>query len=207
MDPYQTLGVPRDCSREKVKEVFRARIQLAHPDRGGEIPEFIRLRKAYEQILAELELNPAPITVKPKRAARQDRSPKPSGPSSAPDIVWLDEPGRHIRPPRPPDPHWDAEFLLVDEALKSGSSPTPSDLDLARQTYVSWLKRAMALSSQHDHSWRSRPLNTISIIMVLIFIFFFTCAMMWVLSIADPLREDPEGIMRYEKNPEVMYRP
>ena len=67
MDPYLVLGVPRDCTRQKVKETFRARVQLEHPDRGGEERKFIRLCTAYRLLLAELDRpvdseTPAPAT-------------------------------------------------------------------------------------------------------------------------------------------------
>jgi DnaJ domain len=77
MDPYLTLGVPRGSTLDEVKEAFRSRVQHAHPDRGGEDVTFIRLRAAYEQILAELDRSPGPIADMPARASRRDRPPIP----------------------------------------------------------------------------------------------------------------------------------
>ena len=58
MDPYDTLGVPRCCTSEELQEAFRAKARLAHPDRGGEPGDFIRLRQAFDQIRKELERRP-----------------------------------------------------------------------------------------------------------------------------------------------------
>jgi len=72
MDPYRILGVARGCTREEVKEAFRAKVPSAHPDRGGEDLTFIQLRAAYEQILAELDRRPRPNTNWPARVPRDD---------------------------------------------------------------------------------------------------------------------------------------
>ena len=83
MDPYRTLGVPRGCTREEVKAAFRARVPLAHPDRGGEDGTFIQLRAAYEQILAELDRRP-PLSSdinRSGRASRHDGNARPRGPA------------------------------------------------------------------------------------------------------------------------------
>ena len=79
MDPYLTLGVPKGCNREEVKEAFRVRVQFVHPDHGGEVVSFIQLRKAYEQILAELDQDLDPNAVKPANDPRDDSHPVPPG--------------------------------------------------------------------------------------------------------------------------------
>jgi hypothetical protein len=76
MDPYLTLGLPKACNRDELKEAFRARIQHAHPDRGGEDESFIRLRTAYEQILAELDQE---LDARAARAPRDASRPVPPG--------------------------------------------------------------------------------------------------------------------------------
>jgi hypothetical protein len=55
MDPYSTLGVPRGCTRQQVKEAFRSLVHVAHPDRGGDGEDFVRLCAAYREVLNELE--------------------------------------------------------------------------------------------------------------------------------------------------------
>jgi len=55
MDPYLVLRVRRDCTRTEVKETFRTKVQLDHPDHGGDERQFIRLCTAYRQILADLD--------------------------------------------------------------------------------------------------------------------------------------------------------
>ena len=53
MDPYVTLGVRRNCTRDQVKAAFRAKVRIAHPDRGGDEQAFIALCAAYKQVLQE----------------------------------------------------------------------------------------------------------------------------------------------------------
>jgi curved DNA-binding protein CbpA len=55
MDPYLVLRVRRDCTRTEVKEIFRTKVQLDHPDHGGDERQFIRLCTAYRQILSDLD--------------------------------------------------------------------------------------------------------------------------------------------------------
>jgi curved DNA-binding protein CbpA len=134
MGPYEILGVPRDCTRAEAKEAFRARVRRAHPDRGGDVPAFIRLRTAYEQILAELERNPEPKPDPVARASRPDRAARPPDPDWDPELVVLDETPRGDRPPRPFDLDWEPEVVLLDEDLQSGRSDEPSDASPARRT-------------------------------------------------------------------------
>jgi hypothetical protein len=60
MDPYEILGVPRGCTREEARVAFRARVLRDHPDRGGEDQAFIRLRNAYDRVVADLDRADAP---------------------------------------------------------------------------------------------------------------------------------------------------
>jgi hypothetical protein len=193
MDPYQTLGVSRDSTREKVKEVFRARVRLVHPDRGGEIPEFIRLRKAYEQILADLDRSPVPTDLKtapppprqnhprqpwaPKRGPEivwlderphRDRPIKPPDPNWVPDFVLLDEDPARIRPVRPPDPNWVPDFVLLDEDPCYARSAEPPNSGAARQGYDAWLRQLAARLSQRCPSWLPRSFGAVWIVMLLI---------------------------------------
>ena len=72
MDPYRTLGVPRNCTREEAGAAFRARVASVHPDRGGDDAAFIQLRAAYKLILAELNRRRRPMTERPAPAARNN---------------------------------------------------------------------------------------------------------------------------------------
>lgn len=54
-EAYQVLGLPRDATAAQVKAVYRRLVAEAHPDRGGQAAEFIRVRAAYEILSAFLE--------------------------------------------------------------------------------------------------------------------------------------------------------
>eukprot|EP00928_Gymnodinium_smaydae_P088799 TRINITY_DN72848_c0_g1_i1.p1 TRINITY_DN72848_c0_g1~~TRINITY_DN72848_c0_g1_i1.p1 ORF type:complete len:240 (-),score=35.03 TRINITY_DN72848_c0_g1_i1:237-956(-) len=49
-DPYQVLGVSRQCSREDVTRAFRRLAKLHHPDKGGTKESFQAIQAAYEQL-------------------------------------------------------------------------------------------------------------------------------------------------------------
>jgi hypothetical protein len=91
MDPYHTLGLPRGCSSEEVREAFRARVPSAHPDRGGDQLTFIHLRAACEQILADLDRfpRPEPGTHRPAQATREGGNPAPVASTKKAYIAWL----------------------------------------------------------------------------------------------------------------------
>ena len=55
MDPYLILKIRRDCTRTEVKEIFRAKVQLDHPDHGGDKKQFIKICTAYRMILSDLD--------------------------------------------------------------------------------------------------------------------------------------------------------
>lgn len=55
MDPYAILGLPRDCTRQQVKEAYRSLVHVVHPDRGGDGEAFLRLCAAYREVLGELD--------------------------------------------------------------------------------------------------------------------------------------------------------
>ena len=48
IDPYETLGVARDADAAQVKTAYRKRAKNAHPDTGGDIDAFARLKTSYE---------------------------------------------------------------------------------------------------------------------------------------------------------------
>ncbi len=54
-EAYQILGLPRDATAVQVKAAYRRLVAEAHPDRGGQAADFIRIRAAYEILSAFLE--------------------------------------------------------------------------------------------------------------------------------------------------------
>ena len=82
MNPYQILGVAINCTRAEAKEAFRIRAYHAHPDRGGDTKTFIRIRRAYEQVLAELERQRVPDADKTEPVV--DKSTNPHAATAAP---------------------------------------------------------------------------------------------------------------------------
>lgn len=48
--PYDVLGIDDDADEDAVVRAYRRRVKEAHPDHGGSIAEFKRVRRAYEHI-------------------------------------------------------------------------------------------------------------------------------------------------------------
>lgn len=46
------LGLPEDASQEDVKDVYRSRVKILHPDMGGDPEEFQKLQRAYQEATA-----------------------------------------------------------------------------------------------------------------------------------------------------------
>lgn len=46
-DPYALLGVARTASALAIKSAYRQRVQVTHPDRGGDPEEFIAVARAF----------------------------------------------------------------------------------------------------------------------------------------------------------------
>jgi DnaJ-class molecular chaperone len=57
MNPFFTLGIPNNATREQIDTAYREKVRTAHPDRGGSSEEFNRITKAREQALEEWRLN------------------------------------------------------------------------------------------------------------------------------------------------------
>lgn len=49
------LGVERDASRQDIRRAYRKRVKEVHPDRGGDVDAFQRVRQAKERMLEEAE--------------------------------------------------------------------------------------------------------------------------------------------------------
>ncbi|WP_049985710.1 ferredoxin Fer [Halobellus rufus] len=50
--PYDVLGIDADADEDAVVRAYRRRVKEAHPDHGGSLAEFERVRRAYEHIAA-----------------------------------------------------------------------------------------------------------------------------------------------------------
>jgi len=50
-DPYKTLGVKKNASKEEIKKVFRTRAKRMHPDKGGDSSVFAELNNAYSLLM------------------------------------------------------------------------------------------------------------------------------------------------------------
>jgi len=50
--PYDVLGLDADADEDAVVQAYRERVKEAHPDHGGSIAEFKRVRRAYEHVTA-----------------------------------------------------------------------------------------------------------------------------------------------------------
>jgi ferredoxin len=48
--PHEVLLIPPDADEETVEQAYRDRVKEAHPDQGGTIEEFQRVRAAYEAL-------------------------------------------------------------------------------------------------------------------------------------------------------------
>lgn len=46
-DPYELLGVARGATAQAIKTAYRQRVQVAHPDRGGDPDVFIAVARAF----------------------------------------------------------------------------------------------------------------------------------------------------------------
>ncbi|MFB6250698.1 MAG: ferredoxin Fer [Halobellus sp.] len=50
--PYDVLGIDPDAEEDAVVRAYRERVKSAHPDHGGSLVEFKRVRRAYEHLSA-----------------------------------------------------------------------------------------------------------------------------------------------------------
>ncbi len=50
--PYEVLLVAPDADAEEIERAYRERVKQAHPDQGGSVEEFRRVRTAYERLTA-----------------------------------------------------------------------------------------------------------------------------------------------------------
>ncbi|MFB6152509.1 MAG: ferredoxin Fer [Haloarculaceae archaeon] len=51
--PFEVLGVEPGADPDEIKAAYRRRVKEAHPDQGGSVREFRRVRAAYDEITAD----------------------------------------------------------------------------------------------------------------------------------------------------------
>jgi len=51
MNLYELLGISRESTQEEIKDAFRKKAILCHPDKGGDPKEFNEVRTAYEILM------------------------------------------------------------------------------------------------------------------------------------------------------------
>src|SRR5262249_40352594 len=51
LDPYAELGVPRDAATGDGRKAYRRKAKAAHPDAGGSIERFERLKLAHDVLV------------------------------------------------------------------------------------------------------------------------------------------------------------
>jgi hypothetical protein len=182
MDPYQTLGLPNNCTREDLKEAFRAKARLVHPDRGGDPATFIQLRQAYDQIITELGQRPSGLIAGTNaRPARPDPRPKQPDPNWEPDLILLDEEPGRPRPPGSRDPNWEPDLILLDEEPRHGRFSQPRDPQVARENYLGWLAR-LSTRPQHedlitDEKWLN--ISSVAVVFSVIILTIWICWAAW----------------------------
>jgi hypothetical protein len=165
-----------------VKAAFRARVRTAHPDRGGDIPEFIRLRRAYEQIMENLDRAGTAPDELPERPPEMARSHRPADPNWDAELVVRDEPLPRVEPPHPPDPNWRADFVLDDEV--AGASRGGAARSAARDHYFRWVRR-ISDRSRLGAPAANQVRNDLAGLLVLGVVLFLTClAAYWALTSA-----------------------
>jgi DnaJ domain len=179
MDPYQTLGLPNNCTREDLKEAFRAKARLVHPDRGGDPATFIQLRQAYDQIITELGRRPSGLIAGTSaRPARPDPRPKQPDPNWEPDLIMFDDERDRPRPPGSRDPNWEPDLILLDEEPRHGRFPQPRDPQVARENYLGWLAR-LSTRPQHEDLIRDEKWLNISSVAVVFSVIILTIWICW----------------------------
>ena len=182
MDPYQTLGLSNNCTREQLQEAFRAKARLVHPDRGGDPATFIRLRQAYDQIITELGRRPPGlITETSARPDRPDPRPNQPDPNWEPDLILFDEEPDRPRPPGSRDPNWEPDLILLDEEPRHGRFPGPRDPQVARENYLGWLARLSTRPQPEDlitdEKWLS--ISSAAVVFSVIILTIWICWAAW----------------------------
>ena len=75
-DPYETLDVPREATKDAIKRAYRRKAQKAHPDKGGNPDDIVKLNQAYALLSDD---------------SRRERYDKTGADGNAPDDNLLQE--------------------------------------------------------------------------------------------------------------------
>ncbi len=59
-DPFAVLGLEPTATSEEVKQAFRSKARLLHPDLGGDAEQFNQLRASYNEALHIATTRPCP---------------------------------------------------------------------------------------------------------------------------------------------------
>lgn len=54
-DPFSILGIPSTSSQEEIRQAWREKIRLSHPDVGGSHEQSISINRAFQQALAYVQ--------------------------------------------------------------------------------------------------------------------------------------------------------
>ncbi len=67
---YNTLGIKYGSSKDEIKKAFHRLAHIHHPDKGGKVAEFIKVKKAYEFLMAS-----SPETKRPETGWNYQKKP------------------------------------------------------------------------------------------------------------------------------------
>lgn len=70
VDPFSTLGIPRDSSEAVIRQAWREKIRASHPDVGGSHEESITFNNALRDALRASRLENSPQIVSDERPLR-----------------------------------------------------------------------------------------------------------------------------------------
>jgi len=125
--PYDVLGLDADAEEDAVVRAYRERVKDAHPDHGGSVAEFKRVRRAYEHITAGRD--PAAFEADAPDAPSESGRSGSAGDRSAPgddrvpsDGDTADEPESELGPT--------VEYLYLDYTVVESHGWDLADDDL-----------------------------------------------------------------------------
>lgn len=127
IDHFEILGVTRNASAEEIRAAYRRAAKQAHPDRGGSNEAFLRVQKAAEVLLAELQ----------RRGLSKLDPSYSAGDRTSADGSWMDV-AEALRS------RWGLAFAPVTlfAPLKIGLSPFATATSLNAPAYQ-WLTRTV----------------------------------------------------------------
>jgi len=141
--PYDVLGVDAEADEETLVAAYRERVKETHPDQGGSVAAFQRVRSAYDAIQSgEVEAWESPTD------HRSAGSPDSSG-----ETVEHDEP----QPTRVEYLNFDAiadyEFELGDEDLFEQAAKADLDDDDYGEFLVQPHESLLEAAENNSHAW------------------------------------------------------